>query len=404
MQTPQRFSALYTRDFRLFWFGQIISLSGTWMHSVAQSWLVYSLTKSPLSLGIIAAVSSLPILALTLVGGIVADRYPKRNILIVTQALSVLPALALGILTEMRIITIWQVGITAAFLGTINAFDVPARQSFLAEVVNKGDITNAIALNSAAFNGARILGPVIAGFVIAHFGLPACFYLNAASFVAVLFALVKIEAKGSAAVPTGGFIEGIADGWRFVKEEKTVLAIMALVSLFSLFGIPYVTLLPILAGEILKAGAKGLSLLVAATGAGSLVAAVTIAFKGEVKREDLFISLSGAVFSVAIFALGFSRSLPLSLLLIFFAGWGVVSCLATSNSFIQRRVPDALRGRVTSLYILVFLGFAPLGNALIGLAAEAMGTTASLKFLALLCIGGSILFYKVFRGALRTGT
>lgn len=404
MQTPQRFSALYTRDFRLFWFGQIISLSGTWMHSVAQSWLVYSLTKSPLSLGIIAAVSSLPILALTLVGGIVADRYPKRNILIVTQALSVLPALALGILTEMRIITIWQVGITAAFLGTINAFDVPARQSFLAEVVNKGDITNAIALNSAAFNGARILGPVIAGFVIAHFGLPACFYLNAASFVAVLFALLKIEAKGSAAVPTGGFIEGIADGWRFVKEEKTVLAIMALVSLFSLFGIPYVTLLPILAGEILKAGAKGLSLLVAATGAGSLVAAVTIAFKGEVKREDLFISLSGAVFSVAIFALGFSRSLPLSLLLIFFAGWGVVSCLATSNSFIQRRVPDALRGRVTSLYILVFLGFAPLGNALIGLAAEAMGTTASLKFLALLCIGGSILFYKVFRGALRTGT
>ncbi|MFO0752193.1 MAG: MFS transporter [Thermodesulfovibrionales bacterium] len=404
MQTPQRFSALYTRDFRLFWLGQIISLSGTWMHSVAQSWLVYSLTKSPLFLGIVASLSSLPILALTLVGGIVADKYPKRNILIVTQALSVLPALALGILTEVRMITVWQVGIIAAFLGTINAFDVPARQSFLAEVVEKADITNAIALNSAAFNGARIIGPVIAGFIIAHLGLPACFFLNAVSFVAVIFALVKIEAKGSAAMPTGGFMEGIGDGWRFVKEEKTVLSIMALVSLFSLFGIPYITLLPVLAEEILKAGAKGLSLLVASAGAGSLVAALTIAFKGEVKREGPFIALSGFVFSTAIFTLAFSRNLSLSLFLIFFAGWGAVSCLATSNSFIQHRVPDALRGRVMSLYILVFLGFAPLGNALIGLAAEAMGTTASLKVLALLCMGGCILFYKAFRTTLRTRT
>ncbi len=401
MQTPQRLSALYTRDFRLFWFGQVISLSGTWMHSVAQSWLVYSLTKSPLYLGIIASVSSLPILAFTLVGGIVADKYPKRTILIITQVLSVLPALALGILTEGRMITIWHVGIIAAFLGAINAFDVPARQSFLAEVVSKGDITNAIALNSAAFNGARVIGPVIAGFIITHFGLPACFFLNAASFMAVILALGTVEAKGSAEIPVGGFTKGIADGWRFVKGERPILCIMALISLFSLFGIPHITLLPILAGEILKVGAKGLSLLVASAGAGSFVAALTIAFRGEVQRKDLFIPLSGIVFSFSLLALAFSRDFLLSLLLILLAGWGVVSCLATSNSFIQHRVPDALRGRVMSLYILVFLGFAPLGNSVVGLAAEAIGATASLKFFAFICISGSILFYKAFRGATR---
>lgn len=404
MHNHQRFSALYARDFRLFWFGQIISLSGTWMHSVAQSWLVYSLTKSPLSLGIIASLSSLPILILTLFGGMVADRYPKRNILIVTQVLSVLPALALGILTDTDTITIWQVGIIAFFLGTVNAFDVPARQAFLAEVVNKGDITNAIALNSAAFNGARVIGPVIAGFLIARFGLPACFYLNALSFVAVIVALSKIQARGVVTARSAGLFSDIAAGGRFVMKERAILYIMALIGLFSLFGIPYITLLPVLAAEILHVGAKGLSLLVAAAGAGSLCAALIIAFKGEVERKDIYIPLSGLVFSVAILGISFSRSFHLSLFFIFLAGWGVVSYLATSNSYIQNMVPDALRGRVMSLYILVFLGLAPVGNSVIGIMADLLGTIASLKMFAAICIGGSILFAAVFRRAAAPGT
>jgi MFS family permease len=399
METPQRFSALYVRDFRLFWFGQVISLSGTWMQSLAQSWLVYSLTKSPLYLGIIASVSSLPILIFTLVGGMVADRYPKRNILIITQALSVLPALALGLLTDKNMVTIWQVGLIAAFLGTVNAFDVPARQAFLAEVVAKADITNAIALNSAAFNGARILGPVAAGFLIAHLGLPACFYFNAASFIAVIVALTRIKAKGTLSAHSGSFLHGVAEGWRFVVKEKPVLYIMALISVFSLFGIPYITLLPVLAGDILKVGAKGLSFLVASAGAGSLIAALTIAFRGEVHRKDIFIPLAGLVFSVTILGLSFSGNFSVSLILIFFAGWGVVSFLATSNSLIQNMVPDALRGRVMSLYILVFLGFAPAGNALIGVAAEFLGTIVSLKIFSLVCIASSMVFYKAFRKA-----
>lgn len=399
MQNHHRFSALYVRDFRLFWFGQIISLSGTWMHSVAQSWLVYSLTKSPLYLGIIASISSLPILVLTLIGGMIADKYPKRNILIVTQALSVLPALILGILTDTNVITIWQVAIVAAFLGTVNAFDVPARQAFLAEVVNKGDITNAIALNSAAFNGARVIGPVIAGFLITNFGIPACFYLNAISFVAVIFALSKVRVKGAVKAYSKGIAEEIADGWRFVRKERPVLYIMAMISIYSLFGIPYITLLPVLAAEILNVGARGLSFLVASAGAGSLIAALIIAFKGEVKRKDLYIPLSGLVFSVAILGLSFSMNFHLSLLLIFFAGWGIVSYLATSNSFIQNMVPDALRGRVMSLYILVFLGLAPVGNSIIGFTAEALGAITSLKIFAIICITGSIIFSKAFRSA-----
>ncbi|MCL4457385.1 MAG: MFS transporter [Nitrospirae bacterium] len=395
----QRFSALYVRDFRLFWLGQVISLSGTWMHSVAQSWLVYSLTKSPLYLGIVASLSSLPILLFTLFGGMVADRYPKRNILIITQIMSVIPALIIAVLADANIIAVWHVGITAFFLGTVNAFDVPARQAFLAELVGKADITNAIALNSAAFNGARIIGPVIAGFIIAGIGIPACFYLNAVSFVPVIFALSKIKAKGSIKAYQTGIFAGIADGWGFVKKERPVMHIMSLISVFSLFGIPYITLLPVLAGEILQVGAKGLSFLVASAGAGSLLAAMMIVFKGEIEKKEIYMPLSALIFSISIMGISFSENFYVSMIFIFFAGWGIVSFLATSNSFIQHAVPDFLRGRVMSLYTLVFLGFAPVGNSIIGIAADFFGTIISLKIFALMCIIGSIIFAKKFRSS-----
>ncbi|MDI6800484.1 MAG: MFS transporter [Thermodesulfovibrionales bacterium] len=397
MKRGQRFSALYVRDFRLFWFGQIVSLSGTWMHSVAQSWLVYSLTKSPLYLGIIASLSSLPILLFTLFGGIVADKYSKRNILIVTQVLSVAPALIVAVLADKNIITVWHVGITAAFMGTVNAFDVPARQAFLGEVVQKGDITNAIALNSAAFNGARIIGPVIAGFIIANIGMPACFYINAASFIPVIFALSKIQARGTVKVHQDSLVKGAADGLRFITKERQVLHIMLLISVFSLFGIPYITLLPVLAAEVLDVGAKGLSLLVASAGAGSFVAAMIIAFKGEIRQKEIFITASAIVFSLAIFGIPFSKDYNISMVLIFFAGLGIVSFLATSNSFIQHSVPDSLRGRVMSVYTLVFLGFAPVGNSIIGINADLFGTVFSLKIFAAFCILGSIIFSRLFK-------
>ncbi len=396
MEKTQRFSALYARDFRLFWFGQIISLSGTWMHSMAQSWLVYSMTKSPLYLGLIASLSSLPILFFTLIGGSVADRYPKRSILVITQMLSIVPAFILGMLTYWNIVTIWQVGFIAVFFGTVNAFDIPARQAFLAEVVGKGDVTNAIALNSAAFNGARIIGPLIAGFIIASLSIPACFFLNALSFVPVVIALMRIKSPGIGRVSEKGFFRGIVEGWQFVLREKPVLYIMALISIFSLFGIPYVTMLPVLAVEVLDQGVKGLSVLMSSAGIGSFVAAMIIAFKGEIRSKGLYIPIAAMIFSTSIMAISLSHSYYLSTCIIFFAGWGVVSFLAVCNSFIQQVVPDELRGRVMSLYTLVFLGFAPIGNSAIGFAAHYVGTLVSLQIFAAVCILSSIIFFVLF--------
>ncbi|MBF0329275.1 MAG: MFS transporter [Nitrospirae bacterium] len=397
MNNGQRFSALYVRDFRLFWFGQVISLSGTWMHSVAQSWLVYSLTKSPLYLGIIASLSALPILLFALFGGIVADRYPKRNILIITQILSVIPALIVGVLADKQLVTIWHMGIIAFFLGTVNAFDIPARQAFLAEVVNKADITNAIALNSAAFNGARIIGPILAGFIIAAYGIPTCFYLNAASFIPVIIFMWMIRAKGQLKAYSTGMYEGIVDGWRFVKKERPIFCIMSLIAVFSLFGVPYLTLMPVLAEEIFHKGAAGLSYLIASAGTGSFIAAMTLAFRGDVERKDFYIPFAGIVFSLAVLGIAFSPNFYLSMALVFIAGWGVVSFLATGNSFIQNTVPDALRGRVMSLYTIVFLGFAPLGNSMVGFMADIFGAMESLRIFAVLCLGGSLIFAQRFR-------
>jgi hypothetical protein len=377
--------------------GQVISLSGTWMHSVAQSWLVYSLTKSPLYLGIIASLSSLPILLFTLLGGTVADRYPKRNILIITQCLSLLSALTVGVLADTKVITVWHIGLIACFLGTVNAFDVPTRQSFVAEVVSKGEITNAIALNSAAFNGARIIGPVIAGLFIAQVGIPACFYANSLSFIPVIIALSMIRAKAVSPRAHRSFLRNIADGWDFVTREKPTRSIMCLIAVFSLCGIPYITLLPVLAGEILDTGAAGLSSLVASGGTGAFLGALTIAFKGEIRRKKVYIPAAALVFSFGILGLSYSDTLSVSMALIFAASWGITSFLAAGNSFIQNAVPDALRGRVMSLYTFVFLGFAPIGNSLIGIVADACGTIIALKIFAVVFIAGSVVFTGVFR-------
>jgi hypothetical protein len=396
MSNSPYFPALQSRDFRLFWFGQLVSLSGTWMHSVAQSWLVYSLTHSPLYLGLIASLSSLPILLFALLGGIVADRYPKRTILMLTQFLSALLALTIAILADTGTITVWYVGATAFALGVVNAFDVPTRQAFLVEVVDRSSITNAIALNSVAFNSARILGPVVAGFIIALAGIPACFYLNAISFIAVLVALFSIKKRGVAPQESKGMRSDIIDGWRFVVRDQAVFSIMALIAVFSLFGIPYLTFMPIFAEDILSSGVTGLSTLIACAGTGSLVAAIWIAINDSTSRRKAFLPFAAIVFSTAISILPYTDSLLSASALLFLAGWGIVSFLATANSFVQHAVPDALRGRVMSLYTLVFLGFAPLGNSMIGILAHTVGTLLALKLTGFLCIIISVLFARSF--------
>jgi len=392
MAPAGRFPALQYRDFRLFWFGQIISLSGTWMQSVAQGWLVYSLTKSPFYLGMVAAAGSLPILLFTLFGGIAADRFRKRNLLLMTQALSIIPAIFLGILIDINLIAVWQVAALAAFLGIVNAFDVPARQSFIIEMVGKGSLTNAIALNSAAFHGARMTGPVIAGIAIANLGISACFYLNAISFIAVIIALSKIKAKGEIIKNSNGIMKDIIEGIQYIKSKSEIYRSIILIAVFSLAGMPFITLLPVFAGEIFRKGPEGFGFLVGATGAGALTAALLLAFRGDIKDKSRFISFSALCFSILLFVFSFSTNFYLSVVILVFIGWALVSFFATMNSFIQLSVPDNLRGRAMSVYTFVFLGTAPIGNSLMGTLADSIGTVRAVTIASVICLIAAISF------------
>jgi len=392
MTPAERFSAFQYRDFRLFWFGQIISLSGTWMQSVAQGWLVYSLTKSPFYLGMVAAAGSLPILLFTLFGGIAADRFRKRNLLLMTQALSIIPAIFLGILIDINLIAVWQVAALAAFLGIVNAFDVPARQSFIIEMVGKGSLTNAIALNSAAFHGARMTGPVIAGIAIANLGISACFYLNAISFIAVIIALSKIKAKGGIIKNSNGIMKDIIEGIQYIKSKSEIYRSIILIAVFSLAGMPFITLLPVFAGEIFRKGPEGFGFLVGATGAGALTAALLLAFRGDIKDKSRFISFSALCFSILLFVFSFSTNFYLSVVILVFIGWALVSFFATMNSFIQLSVPDNLRGRAMSVYTFVFLGTAPIGNSLMGTLADSIGTVRAVTIASVICLIAAISF------------
>ena len=362
------------------------------MQSVAQGWLVYSLTKSPFYLGMVAAAGSLPILLFTLAGGIVADRFRKRNLLLMTQALSIAPALLLGILTEFRLVVVWQVALLAALLGTINAFDIPARQSFLVDLVGKKSLTNAIALNSAAFHGARMVGPVIAGMAIAYIGLPACFYLNAFSFLAVIVALSKIETKGDIQGSSKGFVKDFTEGIQYMRSIPEVYRTIIVIAFFSLLGIPFITLLPAFADQVFSAGAKGFGFLVGATGAGALSAALILAFRGDIADKSRFMSIAALCFPLSLLVFSLSANLYLALAALTVIGWSLVSFLATANSFIQLSVPDNLRGRAMSVYTLVFLGTAPIGNSLMGTFADAVGSSKAVGISALLCIVAAVVF------------
>jgi MFS family permease len=409
-RSRDRFSALYVRDFRIFWIGQVISFSGTWMQSIAQGWLVYEITKSPFYLGLVAAAASLPVLLFTLIGGVVADRVPKKNLLLITQTLSMIPALLLGVLIQLKVVTVEEIVIIAFFLGLVNAFDIPGRQSFFAEMVQEGHLMNAIALNSAAFNGARIIGPVIAGITIAAVGVAACFYINAVSFLAAIVALIMIKGKPGEYRRDNGvrpkatvtvILRDLYEGLRFVKGEREIFGIMLLVAMFSLFGIPFVTFLPVFAEDVLRVGPRGLGFLAGSSGVGSLIAALLIAYLGRIEKRGNFMYAAGLIFGVSLLAFSFSRNYDLSAATLAFAGWGMVSFFAIGNSSIQLSTPDSLRGRVMSVYALFFLGFAPIGNALMGSIARVVGTDRAISIGSCLCISAILLSSRRLKTARR---
>lgn len=385
------FSALQYRDFRLFWAAQWVSFSGTWMQVTAQGWLVYELTRSPLYLGMVSAAASLPILIFSLLGGAIADRFPKRNLLIVTQALSVIPPLAIGLLTSFGHVNIWHVMGLGFLLGVINAFDIPARQAFLIDMVERSNLLNAIALNSAAFNGARMLGPMIAGFVIAWAGTAACFYINALSFVAVVIALSMVKARGVGAASTKNMMHEIREGMSFIVHEPQVMLPMLLVATFSLFGIPFVSQLPVFADKVLGAGATGLGMLMGASGVGALGAALYIAIRGDVNDKPRMVRIASVLFPAALIAFSISRHYYVSLALMVVSGYAVVMLLANANSIIQLASPDHLRGRVISAYTLTFLGMTPFGHAIMGLMAEAITAVGAVLVAACICLAVSLI-------------
>jgi len=387
------FSALSYRNFRLFWFGQVISLTGTWMHSVGQGWLVLKLTDSPFYLGLVSSAGSMPILLFSLLGGVAADRFPKRKILLATQTILMFFVLVLAILVSTDIVTVWYVMTIAFFIGTIHAFDIPSRQSFLIEMVGKKNLLNAIALNSVAFNGARIIGPAVAGVIIGYFGLAACFYINALSFLALIIGLSKMQLNTADSRQSGGtgFVEEFKEGLKYIKGEPKVYTLIGFIALISFFGFPYIALLPIFARDILKIGATGLGLLMGSAGAGALIGAISLAVRGDFHRKGVLLAAAGIIFSTALLILSFSTNTWLSLSMLFLIGWGAINNIATANSLLQLTVPDNIRGRVMSVFTLMFLGMAAIGNLAVGSLANYVGTQAAVGIGAKFCLLGTIL-------------
>ncbi len=357
------------------------------MHSTAQGWLVLRLTDSPFYLGLVAAAGSLPMLLFTLAGGVAADRFGKRNIILISDVILSLLTFALATLVSTAMVNVWYVMVIAFLIGIVNAFEVPARQSFFIELVGRENLLNAIALNSAAFNGARTVGPAIAGILISLFGVETCFYINAFSFIAVIIGLLKIRFDNDEVkrLKGKGIKKEFKEGMKYIFSEQEIYKLILFVGLMSFFGFPYITFLPVYARDILKIGAEGLGVLMAVAGAGALAGAIGLAIKGDVSNKKAHLIISAFIFSIALLAFSLSAINYISYIALFLIGWGAVNQIATANTLIQLKVPDGLRGRVMSSFTLVFLGMASLGNLVVGSLAHYTGTQTALMICAGIC-------------------
>jgi len=393
---PSGLQVFRHRNFRLFYFGQLVSLTGTWMQAVAQDWLVLQLTNSPVSLGLVAAAQFLPVMVLGLFGGLAADALPKRLALLGTQSAAACLALVLGTLVLMGHVQVWQVMVMAFLLGIINAFDMPIRQSFVVEMVGRPDVGSAVALNSAAFNAARIIGPAIAGLLISFIGLAPLFLLNAASFLVPITSYLRMDVAELVPVvrahvdrTVGAVFDSLAEGLRYVRATPMVLLCILMIGMVSAIALNFPVLGPLVARNILGGGAETYGFLMAAAGVGSLISALALAFGGRATLGRVFIGSS--LLGIAVAGVGLSSVLPLSMLLMGLVGWSTVAMGATTNTIIQLTVPDDLRGRVMSVYTTVFAGTTPIGSILAGLMASLLGVTLTLVLAGTVTAGGTIL-------------
>lgn len=375
----------------------MVSLVGTWMQSVAQGWLVLTLTDSAFLLGAVTAIGSIPVLFLSLPGGVAADRFDKRKLLMFTQSTAMVLALILAALTHYGLVRIWHVVLLAAVSGSVFAFDAPSRQAFTIELVGKEDLLNAIALNSAVFNAARIVGPALAGVLIGFIGMAGCFLLNGISFLAVIMGLWLITHQRPAPRAPGSAWREMREGLSYSWGHPVIRPLVTIVAVFSIFGMPYAMLMPVFARDILAVGPRGLGFLMTANGVGALAGALGLASLGQARGRGRLVLAAGLVFSLALAAFSLSRSFALSLALLPLVGWSMVSQTATINTLLQTTVPDGLRGRVMSLFTFVFMGMMPFGSLLAGGLAQRFGAPAALRAGAAVCLATVCLIYWMRR-------
>ncbi len=385
--------ALRHRNFQLFFAGQLISLVGTWMQTVAQSWLVYRMTGSTLLLGTVGFASQIPVFLVAPIGGTIADRSNRHRVVIATQTVSMVLAFLLAVLTLTHRIQVWQIMVLAAGMGVVNAFDIPARQAFLMDMVGREDLMNAIALNSSMFNGARILGPAVAGIVVAWVGEGWCFFANAVSYIAVIAGLMMMKIEHPANLANQGSpIEHILEGFRFVLDAAPIRAILLLLGLVSLVGMPYSVLMPVFASDILHGGARELGMLMGATGVGALLGALSLATRERVKGLGRIIGVCAAGFGASLILFAFSRIFWLSMILLVPVGFTMMVQMASSNTLLQSMVPDQLRGRVISVYSMMFMGMAPFGAFFAGAVANRIGAPWTVAVGGVACIAAAVAF------------
>jgi MFS family permease len=378
MALPLALRALQHRDFRLFWGGQLVSLIGTWMQSVGQAWLVLELTNSPFKLGLLSALQFAPMLFFAVVAGALTDRLPKRRLIIGTQLALLLQAFTLSALVWTGLVRYWHLAVLATLLGVVNTVDMPARQSFIAEMVSRESLMNAIALNSAVFNAARVVGPAVAGLLVARYGAALAFFLNGLSFIAVVAALVRIRAEGQPRPREGATMGGdIREGVAYALRTPRIALILALLMPVSLFVMNFNVLVPLFARDVLHQGAHGFGLLMAALGTGSLVGAVAVALAGRTRPRLRVIVVAAVVTTAATVAMAPVRSFHLAAAVLFLIGCGSIVFMTSCNTTLQMIAPDALRGRMMSLYTLVFAGVTPFGSFLMGTVAEHLGVSAA---------------------------
>ncbi len=392
---PVAFRALRHRNFQLFFAGQLVSLIGSWMQSIAQAWLVYRMTHSALLLGSVTFISQVPSFLLSPLGGAIADRYSRHKIVVITQTLAMVQAFVLAGLTLSGNQQILPIMVLAGLLGIVGAFDIPARQSFLVEMVGREDLMNAIALNSSLFNGARMVGPAIAGILLANIGEGWCFALNGVSFLAVLAGLLMMKVQPRVvAAQAGSAWRQLVDGVTAVWGTRPLRALLLLVGMLSLVGMPYTVLMPLFADAILHVGATGLGMLMGATGVGAIAGAMTLAMRSNTKGLGRWVALSAMGFGLALALFSQSRNFYLSVALLVPVGYCMMLAASSSNTLIQSMVPDRLRGRAVSLYSMMFIGMPPFGALIGGVIAHRWGAPLSVLLGGVGCVlTASVFFY-----------